>query len=72
MTDIHGNFYRCLHQDNLISAYRYTGMASALVRTCLILTGDLQLYELCDLFSQVLEQYLELHKYRDGCRKVGE
>ena len=73
MTDIHGNFYRCLRRGNIKSAYQYSGMASALIKACCPLMNEPELSEQCELLFQVLESHLDFYENNTlfGTYKVG-
>ncbi len=63
MADIFSRFFRSIQQSNYHAVQRYAGMASGLVRVSLVLLNDLELFDICSLFDEVLQSYLDYHQW---------
>ncbi|MBM7074014.1 hypothetical protein JQC92_18575 [Shewanella sp. 202IG2-18] len=63
MAEIYNKFWTAVRHRQFNAAHNYAGMASALVRVCLVVLNDFELYEMCELLSDVLYVQLDYHKW---------
>ena len=63
MAEIYTKFTFAVRQQHFTCAHKYAGMASALVRVCLVVLTDYELYLMCELLADVLQAQLDYHQY---------
>ncbi|RLV58367.1 hypothetical protein D5018_17615 [Parashewanella curva] len=66
LAEIYSKFWSAIRHGDFSLANRYAGMTSALLRVCLLVLNDIDLYEICSQLSDVLHEQLGYHQHRQA------